>query len=426
MLNDAEISVLIVDPTDFGERGIALSRREGTGHRTLSFGRSSFADDVLEMMTRFEPQPLVDRAEPDDIVMIGYTGGTTGRPKGVVHTHRSYVAFNMLELLEWEWPSELRFLAASPITHAAISWLLPTFLKGGTFVINKGFSPELFLETVERERITMSFVVPTMLYALLNCPRRSAFDTSSLENVIYGAAPISTVRLVEAIEVFGPVFSQLYGQTEAPTVLAYLPKSEHDPANPDRMLSCGHPTKGVTIKLLNQQGEEVPVGEVGEICIRGPLVMREYWKQPEITAEVFADGWLHTGDLARRDEEGFLYLAGRAKDMIISGGFNVYPKEVEDALALHPAVDCSAVIGLPDSIWGEKVTAIVVLREGLSVEKSDLAAFVKAKKGSDYAPKRIEYVEDIPMTPLGKFDKVALRDSFLSAPETSLVTGGTA
>jgi fatty-acyl-CoA synthase len=418
ILRDADACLLIVDPNAFGDRAMALSRRDDAVHRTVALGSADFADDLLALMAGHDAQPLADEAGPDDVCAILYTGGTTGRPKGVVHTHSSFVAFNMLEMLEWEWPSNLRFLAASPITHAAISWILPTFLRGGTYVVNQGFSPERFLRTVESEAITMSFVVPTMLYALLDYPHRADFDTSSLDNVLYGAAPMSPVRLIEALETFGPVFSQLYGQTEGPTVLAYLPKGDHDPARPDLLQSCGYPTRGLTIRLLDGQGLEVPVGEVGEICARGPLIMREYLNQPDATAEALTDGWLHTGDLARRDAQGRLYIAGRLKDMVISGGFNVYPKEVEDALALHPAVACSAVIGVPDPVWGEMVTAIVVLREGHEAEKADLAAFVKAKKGSDYAPKRIEFVDEIPVTALGKFDKEALKRQFRPMADT--------
>lgn len=423
VLDDAEISALVVDPASFGERAEALMRGGDAAHRTVALGPCGFADNLLELMARHEARLLVDEADPDDICTIAYTGGTTGRPKGVVHTHRTFVAFNMLELMEWEWPSELRFLAATPITHAAISWLLPTFVKGGVFCINKGFSPTQFLKTIERERITMSFAVPTMIYTLLDYPDLHAYDTSSLENIVYGAAPMSPVRLAEAIAAFGPVFSQLYGQTEASTVLTYLPRADHDPANPRRLQSCGFPASGVIIRLLDKDGREVPDGEVGEICARGPHVMREYWKQPEITAEAFAHGWLHTGDLARRDEHGYLFICGRSKDMIITGGFNVYPKEVEDALALHPAVAASAVIGLPDPIWGEKVTAIVVLRDGHAVDADDLAAFVKAKRGSEYAPKRIEFIEEIPVTALGKPDKVALRNRFERALDPLVAAG---
>lgn len=412
ILQDAEISVLIADADTFGSRATSLAERGRSKYLTVCFGCVSDFPDLLKMMGQHQPCPLVNEADPEGISLIAYTGGTTGRPKGVVHTHRSFAAFNMLELLEWEWPENVRFLAASPITHAAISWIMPTFSKGGTFIINHGFSPELFLTTVERERITMSFVVPTMLYALLDYPHRSRFNTGSLENVLYGAAPISSARLLEAMEVFGPVFSQLYGQTEAPTVLAYLPRAQHDPRKPDRMLSCGFPTRGVNLRLLDELGNEVPVDEVGEICVRGPLVMREYWKQPQATTEVFRNGWLHTGDLARRDLQGYLYIVGRNKDMIISGGFNVYPKEVEDVLALHAAVAAVAVIGIPDTVWGEKVTAVIVPRDGCEVDKEELARFVKNKKGSDYAPKRIEIVDSIPTTALGKFDKVALRERF--------------
>lgn len=412
ILEDAEIDLLIVDDSDFGVVARALAARVTGLRGILTLSPADYATDLLAEMAKYEPRPLSDQAHVDDISSISYTGGTTGRPKGVVHSHRSYVAFNLLEISEWEWPSDLRFLAATPISHAAKSWILPTFVKGGTFVLIKNFSPESFLHTVKQERITMSFVVPTMLYSLLDYTGRDTFDTSSLENILYGAAPMSPTRMLEALKIFGPIFSQLYGQTEGPTVLAYLPRAEHDAGYPERLLSCGYPTAGVTIKLLDADSREVAVGEVGEICVRGPLVMKEYWKQPHLTAEAFAGGWLRTGDLAKADDAGRLFIVDRAKDMIISGGFNVYPKEVEDALTAHPAVASAAVIGTPDDVWGEAVTAIVVKRPDQEVTGDELARHVKQKRGSEYAPKRVEFVDDIPVTPLGKFDKKALRQRY--------------
>jgi fatty-acyl-CoA synthase len=220
---------------------------------------------------------------------------------------------------------------------------------------------------------------------------------------------MSPARLGEAHERIGPVFSQVYGQSEALGGTS-LYKAEHDPVTrPDLLASCGRPMVGFDIAVLDDAGVEVAIGEVGEICMRSQAVMGGYWNEPGLTAETLAGGWLHTADLARRDDEGYLYIVDRKKDMIISGGFNIYPKEVEDVLATHPDVSRSAVIGIPHDRWGEEVKAVVVARPGATLDPAALIALVKDKKGSHYAPKTIDVVDDLPLTPVGKPDKKVLR-----------------
>ena len=221
---------------------------------------------------------------------------------------------------------------------------------------------------------------------------------------------MSPARLVEGIERFGPVFMQLYGQSEVPNCITVLRRDDHDPvAHPERLASCGAPVAGLQVKLLDEDGHEVPEGEVGEICCRGPLVMAGYWNKPEETARAFRHGWLYTGDLARRDADGFLYIVDRSKDMIISGGFNVFPREVEDVLTRHPAVAAAAVIGVPDPKWGEAVKAVVVCRAGAEVSAEALIAMVRDAKGVVHAPKSVDFTDDLPVTGLGKPDKKVLR-----------------
>jgi fatty-acyl-CoA synthase len=211
---------------------------------------------------------------------------------------------------------------------------------------------------------------------------------------------------------FGPVFMQLYGQSEAPNCVTTLRRAEHDPAYPERLASCGMPSAGVQVKLLDDDGHEVPVGEVGEICCRGPLVMAGYWNKPEETEKAFRHGWLHTGDLARRDADGYLYIVDRSKDMIISGGFNVFPREVEDVLTRHPDVAAAAVIGVPDPKWGEAVKAVVVLRPGATPNAEALIALVRDAKGVVQAPKSVDFTDALPVTGLGKPDKKAIRAQY--------------
>jgi fatty-acyl-CoA synthase len=263
------------------------------------------------------------------------------------------------------------------------------------------------MEIVQRERINGVTLVPTALYALLDHPRLDEFDLSSLEMILYTGAPISPTRLKQALDHFGPIFCQGFGQTECQHV-TYLSKSDHL-GDPRRLASCGLPLMGIELKLLDPDLNEVPVGEVGEVCVRGPCVMSGYWKRPEETAEALRGDWLHTGDLATRDADGYIYLVGRAKDMVVSGGFNVYPKEVEDVLEGHAAVAMCAVIGVPDERWGEAVTAFVVLHAGASVDPAELKTLVREKKGPVYAPKSINFEASLPMTSLNKIDKKALR-----------------
>lgn len=275
-----------------------------------------------------------------------------------------------------------------------------------------GFEPEAVLRAIQDYRINCMMLVPTMIYALLDHPRFDEFDLSSLETVFYGASAISPSRLREAIQRIGPVFMQFYGQSEAPMALTMLRKRDHDVSDLRRLASCGRPTPWAHIQLQDSEGREVADGEPGEICVRGPLVMNGYRGNPELSAEALRGGWLHTGDVAVRDPGGFLRIVDRTKDMIVSGGFNIYPREIEDILGEHPAVAQVAVIGVPHEKWGEAVTACVVLRPGMHASAEELTAPVAARKGSYQAPKVVEFIAEIPQTPVGKPDKKALKARF--------------
>ena len=414
ILEDSGVRTLFVDPASFSDRARVLARRVPGVQCLLSFGpNDGFADDLLAEAAQFEPQRLLPQAEADDVCVLVYTGGTTGKPKGVAHTHRVQVMMILQEMADWDWPSEIRFLALTPITHASGAMIMPVLLKSGTYAMTQGFSADKFVRLVQAHRITATFLVPTMIYVLLDHPARHSADLSSLKLVIYGASPMSPTRLIEGMQVFGPVFMQLYAQSEAPNTITVLHQHEHDPVHhPERLASCGTPCVGNQVRLLDDAGQEVADGEVGEICVRGPLVMQGYWNKPEETAQALRHGWLYTGDMARRDAHGYLYIVDRSKDMIISGGFNVYPREVEDALSQHPAVAAAAVVGVPDAKWGEAVRALVVLRPGAAVGADELMALVRARKGPVYTPKAIDFVDALPTTGLGKLDKKAIRARF--------------
>jgi fatty-acyl-CoA synthase len=419
ILGDSTASCLFFDPATHGDRAAALGKSVPS-LQLLSLGPCGFAVDALAEAESFAPSPLVSRAETTDLCWLLYTGGTTGRPKGVMHSHRTHVAMVMAQLAEWELPEPLTFLAITPISHGAGACLMPILLRSGTIVMENGFSPQHFFEVTQLYAVTATFLVPTMIYRLIDYAATHDVSAPSLALIIYGAAPMAPSRLREGLLRFGSIFMQLYAQSEAPLCVSVLRKQDHVTDDERRLGSCGRPIFTSQVVLLDQSGKVVEPGDVGEVCVRGPLVMEGYWNRPEETAHAFRHGWLHTGDLARQDPDGLLYIVGRSKDMIISGGFNVYPTEIEDLLSTHPAVSSSAVIGLPDPNWGEAVAAIVVLRAGHSIGEAELTSWVKQAKGSVYTPKRVFFVDEIPLTSLGKPDKRALREQYSpAAPETA-------
>ncbi len=419
VINDAGISTLTIDPVPmFVERALGLLEKCPGLTQILTIGPvpdklAHVGADLAATAATFAPQPLeVATLAPDHIVSITYTGGTTGNPKGVVGTAQAMNTMTQIQLAEWEWPENPRFLMCTPLSHAGAAFFVPTVIKGGCLYVLAKFDPAEVLRVIEEQKITATMLVPSMLYALMDHPDSHTRDLSSLETVYYGAAAINPTRLAEAIERFGPIFAQYYGQSEAPMAITYLAKNDH---TPERLASCGRPAALLRTALLDADGKPAPVGEPGEICVAGPLLAAGYWNLPEATAETFRDGWLHTGDEAREDQNGFWYIVDRTKDMIVTGGFNVFPREVEDVVATHPAVAQVAVIGTPDEKWGEAVTALVVLREGHELTPEvieEITNSVKEKKGSVQAPKQVLAVDAIPLTGLGKPDKKALRARF--------------
>ena len=409
VIADAGVSALIVDPRTHAQRGGELAA--GAADRldvVLTMGKADFGRDLMAAAERIGEASPVDLATPDDYAVINYTGGTTGKSKGAIRRHRSTAAMTTAVAADFEFPETPRYLAAAPITHVAGTKVVPALLKGGTIHLLKGFDPERFLATLEREKINFTLLVPTMIYVLLDHPKLDRTDLSSLELILYGASPMSPTRLVEGLERIGPVFSQLYGQTECYPV-SVLRKADHDAKRPELFASCGFPIASCCVSLRDDANDEVKPGEAGEICVRAPHAMEQYWKRPEQTAEAFKGGWLHTGDIARADDRGYLYIVDRKKDMIVSGGFNIFPREIEDVLSSHPDVAMAAVIGVPHEKWGEAVAALIVARAGVKPSPESLIQLVKDRKGSTHAPKQIEIVDSLPLTAVGKVDKKVLR-----------------
>ncbi|SCK19492.1 fatty-acyl-CoA synthase [Variovorax sp. HW608] len=405
-LADARPDLLIVDASTFAERGRNLAGRLDSV-RILTLGPSDFGQDLIVASRKVGAASVQDLALSDDIATFNYTGGTTGKSKAAVRRQRAHAAMWRAILTDFELPTTPRYLAAAPISHVAGTKIAPVLHRGGTVHLMQRFDPAEFMATVERDRINMTLLVPTMVYTLLDHPALSQSDLRSLELVLY-ASPMSPTRLTEAIERIGPVFSQLYGQTECYPI-SLLRKSDHDPRRAEIFASCGIPVASAEVALLDMEGLQVPAGEAGEICVRAPHVMDEYWQCEDLTRETILDGWLHTGDIARLDDKGHLFIVDRKKDMIVSGGFNVYPREIEDVLTMDPAVAAAAVIGVPDAKWGEAVLAVVVPRGGMQIDAERLIRMVKERKGAQHAPKQVQTVESLPLTALGKVDKKALR-----------------
>jgi fatty-acyl-CoA synthase len=377
-------------------------------------GTDPFLEEWLDGAT-----PADDDVEPpDDVSLLVGTGGTTGRPKGVRLTGRNVETMSALTLMSYPFEGRPVYLALAPLTHAAGVLCFPVMAVGGEIVVMP--APDLgeFLALIERHRVTHTFLPPTLIYMLLAHPALDSTDLSSLQCLWYGAAPISADRLEEAITRIGPVMGQLFGQSEAPMMVSTMAPAEH--LRPDgslareRFSSAGRPTPLVTVAIMSPDGELLPVGQRGEVVVRGSLVMAGYHKDPAATAEASRFGWHHTGDIGYLDEENFLYLVDRAKDMIISGGFNVYSAEVERALMAHADVQDCAVIGLPDEKWGERVVAVVQPKPGADLSAAEVQAFVKERIGSVKAPKQVEVWPDLPRSKIGKVLKPDIRARMLA------------
>lgn len=342
----------------------------------------------------------------DDVSMLVGTGGTTGRPKGVMLTNRNIETMTAITLMSYPFEGRPVYLALAPLTHAAGVLCFPIMALGGEVVIMPKPDLGYFLENVQRYKVTHTFLPPTLIYMLLEHPDLASTDFGSLQCFWYGAAPISPTRLGEAISKIGPVMAQLFGQSEAPMMISTMAPRDH--FAPDgaiatgRLLSAGRPSPLVTVGIMDEHGVLVERGQRGEVVIRSSLVMAGYYKNPEATAEASAHGWHHTGDIGYLDESNFLFIVDRAKDMIITGGFNVYSVEVEQALMAYPGIQDCGVIGLPDDKWGERVVAVVQPHIGAEVDSAAVMAFVKARIGSVKTPKEIIVWADLPRSKVGK------------------------
>lgn len=410
VIEDAGIDTLVFDADHYQDAARTLGERAPGLRHLLALGETAVGTDLAAMATAFAPRALVaPECDPESLFRLAYSGGTTGKPKGILTTHRGATTSALLQLMIWEWPDAIRHLICAPLSHAGAAVLSSVLVKGGSMVVLPGFDPVSTMRAIEQHRITSVLLVPTMVLALIDHPRFGEFDLSSLEVIFYGASAFPAARLRDAIGKLGPVFFQFYGQAEAPMSVTVMRRDEHHVDDLLRLASCGRPSPMAHVALLDNDCKLVPDGEPGEICVRGPLLMAGYLNKPKETAEAFEGGWLHTGDVAIKGPDGFFRIVDRKKDMIVTGGFNVYAREVEDVIIEHPAVRQAAVIGVPDARWGEAVKAVVVLEPGAQVTPDELIALVRDRKGAVQAPKSVEFIDALPLSPVGKPDKKALR-----------------
>lgn len=366
------------------------------------------------------PAELQPPCDPDATVLLASTGGTTGKPKGVMLSHRNMETFIANCLASMPFATPPVYLAAAPLTHAAGCMALAFMAAGGTTVVHTKVDPQEILKAIPQHQVSTLFLPPTAIYVLLSQPNVTDFDYSSLRYFIYGAAPMSAQKLQESMRVFGPVMAQIYGQAEAPMTITFLSPKEHlvkESQLERRLRSCGRPTPFARVAIMDDDGMLLGDNRVGEIVVQGDLVMKGYLKNREATFEASKFGWHHTGDLGYRDEAGYYYIVDRKKDMIISGGFNVYPGEIEQVLSSHPAVLDCAVVGVPDEKWGEAVKAVVQFKPGQEVAAEDLISLCKASLGSVKAPKTVEFVTDLPRSPVGKVLKKEIRAKYWEGQE---------
>lgn len=417
-LNDAGAEILIVD--DAFAKAVPAIRAEVAGLKTVIFAGDG---ETPEGMVNYEDilaaaDPVEDAGRTDDdLAGIFYTGGTTGFPKGVMLSHQNFYVGGISNAQELILRDGSVYLHAAPMFHIAdLLWFPAVTFVGGTHVSIPMFTPEATLEAIAAHRPSHILLVPVMILMMLQSDKLAGTDVSSLELIAYGASPITEAVLLQAFEKFpNAQFLQAFGQTELAPVATVLGTAYHtvDGPNAGRLRSCGRATRVCEIRIVDEAGAEVPTGEVGHITVRGPITMLGYWNKPEVTAETLKDGWVYTGDAGYMDGDGFIYLMDRLKDMIVSGGENVYSTEVENALSRHGAVATSAVIGIPDDKWGEAVHAIVILKPGASASEQELRDHCHTLIAGYKCPRSISFREDpFPLSGANKVLKTELRKPF--------------
>ncbi len=374
-------------------------------------------EDYEALLTEGSPSEPQVEIKGEDICYIIYSSGTTGLPKGITLTHRGQVENAKAQMLELRSGVNDIYLAVVPLFHSGGKGVtLSYWYRGCTVVVAREFESRQILETIARERVTAIFAVPAMVAFMLNLPDFDQYDVTSLKTLFYAGSPMPLDLVKRAMQSFGPILCQGYGLAESGPLATYLSKEDHVLQGTEketrRLNSCGKPSPGAEVRVVDTQGQDVQPGEIGEIIIRSNRLMLGYWNQPAKTAETLRDGWLYTGDMATVDDEGYIYIVDRKNDLIISGGENIYPREVEEVLYSHPAVLEAAVIGVPDDNWGEVIKAFVTLRAETSATEEELIEYCKQHIASYKKPRSVEFLPELPKNPSGKILRTVLRQKY--------------
>lgn len=371
--------------------------------------------DIQEKLITASPKEPGIELEPSDLATIQYTSGTTGVLKAAVHTQETWKAICMNITKAINIQKDDIMLHAAPLTHASGTLVLPHWISGAANAIVSSFEPEDFLKSIEQYKVTTLNLVPTMITMLLLNPNVERYSLQSIKQIIYGASPMPKEILQKGLKLWGPIFVQYYGQTEAPLILTLLSKEDHitDDGEPSNLLlSCGKPVKTADVKIVDPEHNHLPVHQIGEIIVKSSQNMIGYYNEPDLTEATIIDGWIHTRDMGYIDKNGYLFLVDRKSDMIITGGFNVYPKELEDVLYEHDAIAEAAIIGVPDPKWGEAIKAFIVLKENVQVTEEDIIEFCKTRLASYKKPKSVEFIKELPKSAVGKIVRRILKEPY--------------
>ncbi len=418
-INDCEATTVLVDESSY-EKAAGIRAELRVVRNFIAIGKAQegmISYEGLISDSRPEIPPI--ELNGDDLCRIQYTTGSTGRPKGIMIPYKSDIVV-LSNLLIDNIPtlcSRDLFMGVQPIYHAVRAFIVPCWIKGAAQVICSDFSPESVFDTIEREKVSIIKTVPVLLNRMIDYPEVRSRDLSSVRTIIYGAAPMPIDKLKKAIDIFGPIFVQNYGLTEVPTTICCLSKDDHNilehPERAERLASVGHPYTHVEVKIVDDSGREVAQGELGEIIVRSEHAMIGYWNQPrEVVEKTLRNGWIYTGDIGRMDEEGYIFLVDRKGETIISGGYNIYPNQVEQILYKHPAVKEAAVVGVPHPEWGESVKAVVSLKQGTEATEKDIIDFCKDHLPSFMKPQSVEFLDFLPKNPEGKILRREIRERF--------------
>jgi acyl-CoA synthetase (AMP-forming)/AMP-acid ligase II len=420
IMDHSQAKAAVLSP-EFNEAILEVRDRIPNVRSLITLGKAEGELLDYEALLSRESNDFEDTVvHPDDLAWLFYTSGTTGLPKGAMLTHRNLLAMTMnfyADICPGFGPDDV-ILHAAPLSHGSGCYALPNVGKGAANIIleSKSFDPELIFKTIQEYRVTNMFAAPTMIKLMVDSPAVDQYDHSSLKSLNYGGAPMLVEDLKQAMSKLGPCLVQLFGQAESPMTITYLPHQDHvqegSPEQMKRLSSAGMPRTDVEVKIFDPDENELPPGETGEIVTRSDLVMKGYWRNPEATADTIKNGWLHTGDMGYLDDGGYLFIMDRSKDMIISGGENIYPREIEEVLIKHPAVREVAVIGVPDTKWGEAIKAVVSLNAGESASEEALIHFCRDHIASYKKPKTVDFVNELPKNNYGKILKRELREKY--------------